>query len=270
MTTSIAVLERYVELSHGRTRYLEAGSGPPAILLHGVGYTSAADSWFLNIEGLAEAGLRVLAVDCLGWGLGDRLDIEYSFGYIVDFVREFQDALGLARSHIVGHSMGGWIASLLAYESPNRVDRLVLVASGGSRTRTLNSMTTFQPPTPEELRKANEARYPGRSDIDEITARDVAKTEAPGALEAYRKILTHMNNPLNRSRYNTTRRLPHITAPTLVLWGSADTVNDPSMGEDTHRLIPGSQLVMLDGIGHGIPTEAPAEFNRVVGSFLTM
>ena len=76
-------------------------------------------------------------------GARDRLDIEYSFAYIVDFVREFQDALGIERSNIVGHSMGGWLASLFAYESPNRVNKLVLVGSGGTRTRNDSSMTSF-------------------------------------------------------------------------------------------------------------------------------
>jgi pimeloyl-ACP methyl ester carboxylesterase len=93
----------------------------------------------------------VLAPDFVGWGLGDRLDREYSFAYLVDFVREFQDALDLTRTHVVGHSMGGWIATLPAYESPQRIDRLVLVASGGAATRTLHSMTSFQPPTREQI-----------------------------------------------------------------------------------------------------------------------
>src|SRR6266571_9519447 len=136
------VEEKYEELSHGRTRYFEAGSGYPTILLHGVGYTAGGDSWFLNIGPLSQK-VRVLAVDFLGWGLGDRLDLEYSFAYLVDFVREFQDAIGLPKSNIVGHSMGGWVASVFAYESPERVNKLVLVASGGTATRTLPSMTQF-------------------------------------------------------------------------------------------------------------------------------
>src|SRR5579884_2996638 len=122
--------ERSVQLSHGRTRYFEAGEGVPALLLHGVGFTAGGDSWFLNIDPLAQRGLRIIAPDFVGWGMGDRLPIGYSFAYLVDFIRELQDALGLEKSHIVGHSMGGWLATLFAYESPERVDKLVLVAAG--------------------------------------------------------------------------------------------------------------------------------------------
>jgi pimeloyl-ACP methyl ester carboxylesterase len=266
--TMTAVREEFVTLSHGRTRYLAAGTGQPVILLHGVGYTSGGDSWFLNIEPLA-ARLRVIAPDFVGWGLGDRLDREYSFAYLTDFVREFQDALGIERSHIVGHSMGGWIASLLAYESPNRVDRLVLVASGGTSTRTLHSMTEFSPPTRAEIRQQLEARIHAPVNLDELADRDMRKTEVPGALDSYRLILRHMNDPVNRARYNTLRRLPHITAPTLLVWGRDDQVNALAMGEETHRLVPDSRLAVLDSCGHSPPTERPEEFNRLILDFLT-
>ena len=135
-----SITEKYVELIHGKTRYLESGTGDPTILIHGVGFAGGADNWRLNIGPLSKK-LRILAIDCLGWGKGDRVDREYSFAYLVDHVREFQDALGLEKTNIVGHSMGGWIASVFAYESPNRVNKLVLAASGGARPRTLSSMT---------------------------------------------------------------------------------------------------------------------------------
>lgn len=260
--------EKYASLSHGRTRYLEAGSGTPTILLHGVGYAAGGDSWLLNIGPLATK-LRVLAPDFVGWGLGDRLDLEYSFAYLVDFVREFQDALGIDRSHIVGHSMGGWVASVLAYESPNRVEKLVLVDSGGTATRTLPSMTEFQPPRRDDIRNqlAERVKAPG-VDLDELADRDFKKTQVPGALEAYRRILQHMNNPLTRHRYNTLRRLPHIVAPTLIIWGRDDTTNALEMGETTQRLIRGSKLVVIDNCGHFVPTERPDDFNRAVLEFL--
>ena len=262
------VAERYVMLSHGRTRYLEAGSGDPTILLHGVGFGSGGDYWRLNIGPLA-GKLRVIAPDFVGWGLGDRLDREYSFGYLVDFVRELQDGLGIERSNIVGHSMGGWVASLFAYESPSRVQKLVLVDAGGLRVRTLHSMTEFTPPTRDELREQLGGRVDpaAEADLDRWADGDFRKTQVPGALEAYRKVLAHMNDPEHRKRYQTLRRIPHIQAPTLVVWGRNDQVNALEMGEETQRLIPGSELVVLD-CGHFLPTERPDEFNRALLDFL--
>ena len=266
--TTTTIAERYVELSHGKTRLLEAGTGDPVILLHGAGFTAGGESWLLNIEPLATR-FRVLALDCLGWGLGDRLNIEYSFAYLVDHIREVQDALGIEKSHIVGHSMGGWLASLLAYESPNRVDKLVLVASGGTATRPLATMVHFKPPSREEIRTQFEGRYKGHPvDIDRLVEQNVRLTENAEFVEAFGKIMAHMTNPLTRTRYNTLRRLPHITAPTLIIWGRDDQVNALEMGEETHRLIPNSRLVVLDNCGHGVPTERPDEFNRLLLEFL--
>lgn len=269
--TTTAIAERFITLSHGKTRYLEAGTGDPVFLLHGAGFTSDAESWLLNIEPLA-ARFRVLALDALGWGLGDRLHTGYSFAYLVDHLREVQDTLGIEKAHIVGHSMGGWLAALLAYESPNRMDRLVLVASGGTATRPLPAMVDFQPPAVDEIRAQLERTFAAsdrRVDIDRLVEQNIRKAENPDWVEAFGKIMAHMTDPLTRARYNTLRRLPHITAPTLIIWGRNDEVNPLPMGEETHRLIPGSELTVLEGCGHGVPAERSDEFNRLVLAFLS-
>ena len=260
------ISEKWVDLSHGRTRYLEAGTGPPVLLLHGVGFTAGGDAWTPILERL-DGRVRAIAPDFLGWGFGDRLDLEYSFAYLVDFLRELQDALGLERAHVVGHSMGGWIATLFAYESPDRVDRLVLVASGGTAARTLSSMTEFTPPTRDDIR-AQLAAAVRPDELEALVERDWAKTQVPGALESYRKILRHMNEPKTRERYNTRRRLPHIHAPTLIVWGSNDAVNAPEMGRVLHDGIAGSRLEVLDGIGHGVPWECPEGLTALLQEFL--
>ncbi|HEY0584069.1 MAG TPA: alpha/beta hydrolase [Chloroflexota bacterium] len=273
MTTSIdghrlQLDPRYVELSHGRTRYIEAGDGYPTILLHGVDYTAAGDRWALTVDALSTR-FRAIAPDFVGWGTGDRFDREYSFAYLTDFVREFQDALGIEKSNIVGHSMGGWIASLLAYESPERVNKLVLVASGGVSTRTLKEMTEFSPPGEDEIRAFLTSIFgPRRVDLDQFTAGDVAKMQVPGALQAYRKILRHMNDAENRKRYNTLRRLPHIKAPSLVVWGADDTVNPREFGEEIERRIPSARLEVLEGCGHFIAQQCPEQLNRLLLEFL--
>jgi len=262
------VEEKFVTMSHGRTRYLDAGVGHPTLLLHGVGFTGGADNWFLNMGPLSEK-LRVIAPDFLGWGLGDRLDLEYSFAYLVDFIREFQDVLGLSSSHIVGHSMGGWLATLLAYESPNRVDKLVLVASGGAATRTLASMTQFKAPTRDQLLSQLKSRIKNSDvDFEALADKEYAKAQIPGAVEAYQRILNHMNNPITRARYNTLRRMPYITAPTLVLWGRQDSTNALELGQQTHQLIKGSKMVIIEDCDHFIPTERPDEFNKALLDFL--
>lgn len=261
------IQERIINLSHGTTHYLEAGQGEPVILLHGVGFYTGGDYWLQNMEELSRH-FHVYAPDFVGWGKGDRLGVEYSFSYLVDFVREFQDAVGMSSAHVVGHSMGGWVASLFGYESPNRVRTLILAGSGGMSTRTLSTMTSFTPPSYDEiLRHVINTTNLETSRAEETARRWYERTLLPGAVEAYQNILNHMNHPIHRARYNLQRRLPHIKRPTLIVWGTKDTVNDLSMGELMHELIPESEMVVLP-YGHFLPSEAPQEFNAQVISFI--
>lgn len=259
--------ERHVELSHGDVRYFEVGQGEPVILLHGIGFTAGGTNWLLNLEALGRHR-RVLAPDLLGFGPGPRLQQPFSFAYLVDFVREFQDALGLGASDVVGHSMGGWVASLLAYESPQRVGGLVLVAPGGVATTTPPAMKRFEVPSQESFAAGVASRLGLPAGVVAPLADlewQVAAT--PGAPDAYRQLLGHMSDPETRHRYQTRRRLPMIQAETLVLWGRQDEVNDPRSGRLIAELVPRCRLEVLP-CGHGVPTETPEQFNAAVVSFL--
>jgi pimeloyl-ACP methyl ester carboxylesterase len=271
MSTATRVwTEQYVEMSHGKTRYWEAGTGYPTILIHGAGWTSGPENWVLNIGPLAESGLRVLAIDCLNWGTGDIFDQEFSFAYLVDHVREFMDVLEIDKANFVGHSMGGWIVTLLAYESPDRVNKLVNVDGGGTATRPLQNMVEFKVPEPDQIRQQVSGRASKAGlDVDELAATPLRKRELEGHGEAFGKVMRHMTNPLTRQRYNTLRRLPFIKVPTLVVWGRDDQVNALEMGEATAKGIPGAKLAVYDGVGHAPPHEAPERFNKDVIAFLT-
>lgn len=258
---------RSVELSHGRTRYLEAGEGPAVILLHGVSFALGADAWLPNIGGLATR-LRVLAPDFPGWGPGDQLELGYSFGYLADFVREFQDALGLDNSHVVGHSMGGWVASVLAYESPQRVGRLVLAASGGMATRPLPAMTSWQPPGEQDIRLAMSGLERAGIDVAPLVKERASLAADPRRAERFGRVMAHMTHPETRRRYHMSRRLPRIPNETLLLWGDRDAVNDIEMGKATQRLIPRCELRVFGGAGHDLPAERADEFNQAVLGFL--
>ena len=259
--------EKFASMSHGRTRYWEAGTGDPTILLHGAGWNSGCESWAATIGPLSER-LRVLAMDSLNWGLGDVLDQEFSFAYLVDHVREFMDVLGIESANVVGHSMGGWLLALLCYESPNRVRRAVNVAGGGTAARPLQQMVSFKVPQPDDIRAAL-ARVPVPH-TSELAETFIRKRDLPGHAEAFAAVMRHMTDPRTRQRYNTRRRLPFIRVPTLVIWGSEDQVNTwQEVGQPTVAGIPGAQHLLYEGIGHAVPWEAPERFCSDVLAFLT-
>jgi pimeloyl-ACP methyl ester carboxylesterase len=255
------VKETWVTMSHGRTRYFEAGTGPDVLLIHGAGFLSGGHSWLPVLPQLGEH-FHVRAIDCLGFGPGDHLSQPYSFGYLVDHLREFIDVLEIAPTHVVGHSMGGWLGVVLAYESPERVGRFVDVAGGGTQTRPLATMVEWQPPAPEAIEQ-------GLAHLDPAIVKErLQAANDPTATSSFRGLMDHMTNPETRVRYNTLRRMPHIKAPTLVLWGEDDKVNDLEAAKLSHDNIPGSQLNVLPGVGHGVPNEAPEEFVQTVVAFL--
>ena len=186
-TVSKVWTEKYADMSHGKTRYWEAGEGYPTILIHGAGWLSGCESWALAMGPLSQ-NLRVMAIDCLNWGLGDIFNQEMSFAYLVDHVREFMDVLGIDKANFVGHSMGGWIVTLLSYESPERVNKVVNVAGGGTATRPLQNMVDFKVPTPEAIRENMARRYPeGTVDPEEMAETFIKKIDLPGARRGIRQ-----------------------------------------------------------------------------------
>jgi pimeloyl-ACP methyl ester carboxylesterase len=173
------------------------------------------------------------------------------------------------RAHVVGHSMGGWVASLLAYESPERLERLVLIASGGLATRTLPTMVEWRPPTEKSIRQRLDRFPTGVVDADAIVARALDLGRDPERVARFGRIMEHMTNPETRARYHMARRLPFVSAPTLVIWGRDDDVNPLELGTATHELIPNSQLRIIEGCGHAPHLQRPDEVGEIIVEFLS-
>jgi pimeloyl-ACP methyl ester carboxylesterase len=130
-------------------------------------------------------------------------------------------------------------------------------------------MTEFQPPSRDQVRDSLKNQFHLSDEWVEVLLPECWKvTEVPNALEVYRKILKHMNNQQTRDKYGTVRRLPHVTAPTLVVWGDNDEVNALEMGQHTAELVPNSKLVVLENTGHFAPTQRIDEFNKALLEFL--
>src|ERR687894_385662 len=114
---------------HGhQVTYRRAGWGPVIVLIHGI--TGSSVTWEDVIEPLAER-YTVVAPDLLGHGESAKPRGDYSLGAYASGLRDLLAALGHERGTIVGHSLGGGVAMQLAYQFPERCQRLVLVSSGG-------------------------------------------------------------------------------------------------------------------------------------------
>jgi pimeloyl-ACP methyl ester carboxylesterase len=255
------------------TNVLEAGDGPPVLLLHGSGPgVSAYANWRLTIPALATR-LRVIAPDAVGFGYSERpADVRYDMDTWVGQAVGLLDRLGIERASVVGNSFGGALALRLAARHPDRVERLVLMGSVGVAfpiTDGLDRVWGYEPSI-ESMRGLLDLFAYDRSLVDDELAR--VRYEAsiqPGFQESFSAMF-----PAPRQRWvdamvtsdDEIAALPHRT---LVVHGRDDRVIP--LGNALHLLatVPDVRLHVFGRCGHWTQIEHADAFNRLVLDFLT-
>ena len=249
----------------------ERGSGSPLLLIPGLGY--AVWAWRHQLGPFAER-LRTIAFDNRGAGRSFKPPGPYSIEQLADDAASVLDARGIERAHVLGLSMGGYIAQTLALRRPQLVERLVLVGTspGGPDAlpqpeATAAAWAAARGLPPEEHARATGhlSFSPGWTDAhpDEYESLLAARLEFPTPAECWSAqfdaCLRFAQDGVPAER---------IAAPTLVVHGTEDRVVDSRNGELLARRIPGARLEWLDGVGHVVPLEAPERFNATVLEFL--
>ncbi len=264
----------FVDVAGVPTRSLRLGEGEAIVLLHGT--SSHLEVYAGNLRAYADAGYRPHAIDMLGHGFTGKPDHDCEVPTYVEHVRGYLDAAGLDRVHLVGESLGGWVAAWFASEYPDRVRSLQLLASGGTRA------------VPAVMRRIRETTTRAVMDDDRTHTRDrlanllfdpdsVDEELVDVRYEIYHRpefqaVLPHllcMQDMAVRTRnLLTVDRMATITAPTLVFWGRHNPMGDVSEAEGIHAAIPGSGLEIFENCGHFPQIEYPDKFNRLSVDFL--
>jgi len=282
--TTTNLIEHSITVAGKPIFVAETGSGPAVVMLHGGGPgASGVSNYSRNIDALAQQ-FRVIVPDMPGYGRSAK-DVDKSdpFGYLADMIRGLLDELGLATAHLIGNSYGGAAALRLALDTPDRVDKLVLMGPGGigttrgAPTAGLKSLLSYyggDGPSRDKLEAfiRNFLVYDGASVPDELIDLRYAASLDPEVAA---------NPPLRRPsgatalrtlwRMDLTRdsRLKRLQTPTLVLWGRDDKVNRPAGGPMLANLMPNAELVMTSRTGHWMQWERAELFNRLVSDFLS-
>lgn len=263
---------RYVNVDGLRTFYLTAGLGHPVVLIHG-GSPGACSlvNWKLNMEPLAASGLCLYAFDQAGFGHTDGPS-DHSMEYRVAHARAFVDALGLERFHLVGNSMGAYIAARIALEDP-RAGRLVLVSSstlappgspeaaalGKKHARELGEYT----PTLENMR-AMTLKTLFKSDL--VTEELVAERFRMSTGPHYEANLKRREAPSWKPMVD---ELPKLRNRTLILWGRNDRGAALERAVLLLESLPDAELHVFNQCGHWVQWDQAERFNRIVGDFLS-
>ena len=263
-----------------RTRYRAAGeAGPAVVLLHGIG--RALEDWSETVDALA-AEHRVVAPDLVGFGYTDKPKGPYTLESLTRFVGDFLDALGEKEPVVlVGNSLGGAVAQAFAAAQPERVRRLVLVASAGfGREVTLALRLATVPGLGELLMRPSrrgaehtvlslfyDPAFATPERVDH--ALDLARQ--PGAARAFLKTARALGTPRgvrDAWRADLGRRLAKHTIPTLIVWGENDVILPAKHLPEAAELYPHAQTHLFRQTGHLPQLERAHMFNALVLNFL--
>ena len=282
--TTIGLREQTVTVADKPIFLAEAGDGPPLVMLHGGGPgASGVSNYARNIDALA-AHFRVIVPDMPGYGRSAKgVDQSDPFGYLADMIRGLLDELSISAAHLVGNSYGGAAALRLALDTPERVDKLVLMGPGGiGTTRGLPTagltslLSYYNGDGPSRNKLASFIRnylvYDGTSvPEDLIDLRFAASIDPEVVADPPLRRPSGPMAPRTLWRMDLTRdkRLKTLTTPTLVLWGRDDKVNRPSGGPMLVEMMPNADLVMTSRTGHWMQWERAELFNRVALDFLS-
>jgi pimeloyl-ACP methyl ester carboxylesterase len=261
-----APVEKEIAIFGQKINYVEAGSGPTVILLHGLG--SSSQAWQVNIAPLAEK-FHVLVPDQIGFGKSAKPLVNYRIRTYVDFLDQFCKQLKIDRATLVGASMGGWIAASFTAAFPDRVDKLVLVdAAGYAPPKTLDPQTLYGlNPTTREGMKALVAKVFHSKLFQTDAAIDAAIAARLAAGDGY--TINSITESVIRGEDFIDATVKTIKRPTLIIWGREDGLTPLTDGERFSKDIPGSKFVVFDQCGHAPNFEKAAEFNSALMKFLT-
>jgi pimeloyl-ACP methyl ester carboxylesterase len=263
---------KFVDVEGMSVHYRDEGTGPPLVLLHGTG--ASLHTWNAWTEALASHH-RVIRMDLPGFGLtGPNHTGDYTISAYVAFLESFRQALGLTRFALGGNSLGGEIAWAYAVAHPERVTELILVDSAGFPiARPALVFTLARSPGLSTLLARVDPGHMVRKTLREAYG-DQSKV-TPELVQRYRLLALRQGN---RSAFVARAKAPRpdrsadlslLRVPTLVLWGRADRLIPVRHASSFVEAIPGSELVVYDGVGH-VPMEEIGERSaRDVDDFLS-
>ncbi|MFP5226984.1 MAG: alpha/beta fold hydrolase [Acidobacteriota bacterium] len=248
---------------HVRIHYYVGGSGSPVVLVHGLG--GRAEDWANLMPQLVRDHHRVYALDLPGYGRSDwPRNAAYSIPELSAAVEAFLDNRHLERTDLAGWSMGGWIAMRVALDEPQRIRRLVIFDSAGTRFNLTWDTSLFEPDTPAKLAALDDLLMPGRAPhVPGFIQRDIFRFVRRHGWVVRR----NMESMLTGASL-LDGKLGELKMPMLIVWGKQDHLIPVSAGKLIHAAVPQSEFVVVDGCGHLAPGQCAAQIGPVFKGFL--
>jgi pimeloyl-ACP methyl ester carboxylesterase len=240
-------------------RLMRGGSGPPLLVLHGA---SGAGPWSAMLDSLAER-FDVIVPEHPGFGESDTpdwLDTVHDLAY---FYLDVLDHLRLERVHLVGISLGGWIAAELAVRDPGRLISLTLAGSAGLHVPGLQQVDPFLRSDEQRIRDF----FHDQKRADAAVA-EALKPELEDVMMKNRITVARLSWQPRGHDPHLAKWLHRIDVPTLLVWGEHDRLFPKDYAYAFQRLIPGATTMIVPDCGHVPHLEQPAVFVAAVRDFI--
>jgi 2-hydroxy-6-oxonona-2,4-dienedioate hydrolase len=291
MNVAVRTDDRFVKVDGRSIRYLEEGSGVPAILLHGSSLGSSADVFRRNLHALGRHGIRAIAVDLPGFGKSDAAD-GLSAALRKTFVLRFMDALGLKRAALIGHSSAGSAVVSMALEHPQRVSHVIILGTGsllppletaagqvGARGEAaqarLEERMVRQEPSLADTRALLEANL---FHHELITPEELELRHQNSIGRCFEQfVLRHAEaqeggdggGGKSKDAVPLWQRLTELKMPLLLIYGREDRARAAERATLLHERYPQLDLHFAEGCKHMVPWDAAEQFHRLAVPFLT-
>jgi len=278
--------EKYIEVDGVRAHYNESGAGETVVLIHGGGETSCAELNYGAIMGPLGKHFRVIAPDCVGFGLTPgRAPQDYSANAQGAFVVKMLRAIGVRKAAVGGNSHGGWLCQYVAHEAPDMVTHLVVInslngtypippAPLGYRYIYGTQGHPHEDPTEEKQRAALLKFYFNKSIV---TAERVRRYMEIGRLnvEFARARAIATSSTIEDANRNLEYKGKHISewagdlkVPVLMTWSRENRGASPADAMPFFNRLKDAEMHVFVDAGHHVQSEHPERWSQVVADFL--
>src|SRR3954470_16041438 len=285
MNIAVRTHDRFIAVDGLDIRYLEAGDGVPAILLHGSSLGSSADVFRRNLPLLAAGGVRAIAVDLPGFGKSDPAP-DLSGAARNAFILRFMDVLGLQRAALIGHSSSGGPAVSIALKNPDRVSHVIVLGTGsllppletggtkvggreGAAQARLEERMVKQEPTLDDTRGLLEANLFNHDLITDEELQLRPQSSAGPCFEQFARRHAAGGEGGGKQAVPLWQRLVELKMPLLLIYGRNDRARAEERAKALKERYPQLDLHFAEGCKHLVPWDAADLFHRLAVPFLT-
>lgn len=240
----------------GKYKYIEEGSGPNLVLLHGL--FGALSNWDIVINKFKDK-FKIIIPMLPIYDLPFR---KVGLDALVDHLEGFIDLKKLDDINLMGNSLGGHVALIYTLRRQETVKKLILTGSSGLFENAMGGSFPKRGSYEYVKERAEYTFYDPKS-ISEEYIREIFETT-----KSIPKCLNIVAIAKSAQRHNMAKEIPDIHVPTLLIWGLNDTITPPRVAHDFNRLIPNATMRFVDKCCHAPMMEQPEKFNTLLGDFL--